>query len=203
MEYAGADSAPDFTLLQPVVFSLLPAAERAVRVLDVGCGNGFWAGRLAAMGFQVTGIDLSPTGIEAAHAAFPGVRFEVLEAAGDLCERLGEKPFDVVLSLEVVEHLYGPMEWALACFRALKPGGRLICSAPYHGFLKNLSISLVNGWDRHFTPNWEGGHIKFWSRRTLTRLLARAGFGVGEMKFRGAGRIPYFWKSMVFSVPRQ
>jgi len=202
MEYSGADSASDFKLLRPVVFSLLPEVGRNARLLDVGCGNGYWAGQIARRGFQVVGIDPSRTGIELARATFPGVRFEALDAAGDLCERLGEGPFDFITSLEVVEHLYCPLDWALACYRALKPGGRLICSTPYHGFMKNLALSAFDGWDRHFAPNWDGGHIKFWSRRTIGQLLAQAGFQSSQMQFRGAGRIPYFWRSMVISLPR-
>jgi 2-polyprenyl-3-methyl-5-hydroxy-6-metoxy-1,4-benzoquinol methylase len=202
MDYASGDMACDFAVVRPVVFSLLPATGQGLRVLDVGCGNGFWAGALARRGFEVVGLDPSPTGIAAARTAMPGLRFEVLGAAGDLCALLGERPFDFVVSLEVVEHLYAPREWAAACYGALKPGGRLICSTPYHGFLKNLSISLANGWDRHFAPNWDGGHIKFWSRKTLTRLLAGAGFQRSGMRFRGAGRIPYLWKSLVLAARR-
>jgi len=202
MEYASGEAACDFALLQPVVFSLLPANGRGQRVLDVGCGNGFWAREITRRGFEVVGIDPSATGIAAARAAVPEMRFETLDAAGDLCDRLGEGPFDFVVSLEVVEHLYSPRDWAAACYGALKPGGRLICSTPYHGFLKNLCLSLCNGWDRHFAPNWDGGHIKFWSRSTLTRLLTNAGFGMEGLEFRGAGRVPYLWKSMVVSTLR-
>ena len=49
--------------------------------------------------------------------------------------------------------------------------------------------------DHHYTALWDGGHIKFWSRETLTKLLEEFGFRVTD--FRGAGRLPYLWKSML------
>jgi hypothetical protein len=49
--------------------------------------------------------------------------------------------------------------------------------------------------DFHFTALWEGGHIKFWSRKTITQLLEEFGFQV--IGFHGCGRVPYLWKSML------
>ena len=73
-------------------------------------------------------------------------------------------------------------------------GGEMIISTPYHGYLKNLLISLLNGWDKHFTVLLDGGHIKFWSKKTLSQLLNEFGFSI--IDFKGAGRFPYLWKSM-------
>ncbi len=52
--------------------------------------------------------------------------------------------------------------------------------------------------DRHFTVLWDHGHIKFWSPKTLSFALEEAGFT--DLKMIGAGRVPYLWKSMVFSA---
>jgi SAM-dependent methyltransferase len=159
------------------------------RVLDVGCGNGFIAGQLQAEGFDVMGIDADEEGISVARAAWPDVHFEVLDS-----ESLEEEEaFDFVISTEVIEHLYDPFTFAANCARALKPGGKLIVSTPYHGYLKNLLLSLTDGWDRHHDALRVGGHIKFWSRSTLKRLLVVAGFR--NVSFIGAGRAPYIWMS--------
>lgn len=77
----------------------------------------------------------------------------------------------------------------------LKPGGVLIVSTPYHGYLKNLALSLADKWDDHHTPFWDGGHIKFWSRRTLSEFLRREGFEV--LGFHDVGRLPFLWKSVI------
>jgi hypothetical protein len=61
--------------------------------------------------------------------------------------------------------------------------------------MKNLAIAALGTWDRHASPLWDGGHIKLWSRRTLFDLLHEMGFR--ELAFRGAGRVPFLWMSMV------
>ncbi len=199
-EFGYENAAPKHTVayLAPPVEALLPATPG--RALDIGCGNGYWASHLARLGWSVVGIDASAEGIGIARKSFPGMRFEQQLIAPDLLDQLDEEPFDLVLSLEVVEHLYAPREWAQAAFNALRPGGRLVCSTPYHGYLKNLALSLAGKWDWHLKPLWDGGHIKFFSRSTLAELLEEAGFT--DLQFRGAGRAPGLWMSMVMSGDR-
>lgn len=165
------------------------------RVLDVGCGNGYLCGEFLRHGCNVVGIDLSESGISVARRAYPSGRFEVLAADERVLENLAEDPFDIVISSEVVEHLYAPRAYARGCYAAVKPGGTFICSTPYHGYLKNLVIALRGDWDNHANPLWDGGHIKLWSKRTLRTLLEEAGFV--DFAFRGAGRLPALWMTMV------
>ena len=119
---------------------------------------------------------------------------------GELPPELRKIPFLTVISMEVIEHLYSPRTFAAFVRSILEAngGGRFILTTPYHGYLKNLSIALAGKADRHYSALWEGGHIKFWSRRTLAILLREAGFR--NMAFTGAGRIPYLWRHMVFSA---
>ena len=170
------------------------------RVLDVGCGNGYTCGKFLEHGAQVVGIDLSREGIELARREYPEGRFELVGADDDLLEKLGEEPFDLVVSTEVVEHLYAPRRWAKGCFAALKPGGLFICTTPYHGYMKNLALSLLGKWDAHANPLWDGGHIKLWSKRTLFALLTEAGFR--NLEFQGAGRWPGFWMTMIVKAEK-
>ena len=181
----------------PAVFALAGEIRPGTRVLDVGCGNGFTCGEFLKRGCHVTGIDLSVQGVELARKTYHQGRFEVLPADVNLLANLQEEPFDLIVSTEVVEHLYAPRSYASGCFKALKPGGRFICTTPYHGYLKNLMLSLFGKWDSHANPLWDGGHIKLWSRVTLTRLLEEAGFQ--NIEFRGAGRLPFLWMTMVLS----
>jgi 2-polyprenyl-3-methyl-5-hydroxy-6-metoxy-1,4-benzoquinol methylase len=112
-------------------------------------------------------------------------------------DELGAEPFDLVVSTEVIEHLYAPRAYATAAFQALRPGGRFVCSTPYHGYIKNLALGILNRWDTHMDPLWDGGHIKCWSRQTLSTLLAETGFV--KVQFRGVGRVPALWMTMVMS----
>jgi 2-polyprenyl-6-hydroxyphenyl methylase/3-demethylubiquinone-9 3-methyltransferase len=66
--------------------------------------------------------------------------------------------------------------------------------------LKNLALSIAGAWDAHHHPLVDGGHIKFWSRRTLAQLLSDEGFE--EVAFQGAGRLPFLWKSMILMARR-
>ncbi|HEX2836865.1 MAG TPA: class I SAM-dependent methyltransferase [Phycisphaerales bacterium] len=165
------------------------------RVLDVGCGNGFWASRLKAAGADVIGVDPSEQGIAIARKNHPAIRFEQVHVHEGLCTDLGVAPFDAVTSFEVVEHLYDPRSWARSCFAALRPGGLFLCSTPYHGYLKNVALAASGSMDKHFTVLWDGGHIKFWSVKTLSALLTEAGFR--DIQWKGYGRLPYLWMGMV------
>ena len=190
------DARPTYaqSYLWPVVvreIERLGLAEK--RAFDLGCGNGSLAGRLIERSYLVAGVDPSPSGVAQAKAAFPQARFELGSSEDDLRGRFGT--FPLVVSLEVIEHCFSARRFARVCFDLLQPGGTLICSTPYHGYLKNLAISLAGGWDRHHTSLDDGNHIKFFSMRTLGALLRGAGFA--DIRFIRVGRIPPLAKSMV------
>lgn len=170
--------------------------EKNRTLLDVGCGNGSMASFLIENGYSVYGTDASSTGIEQARKKYPD-RFFLQDLTKDeLPSELSAISFDTIVSTEVVEHLYDPRKYIAFCKNVLgkNGGGELILSTPYHGYLKNLVMAVSGTLDNHFTALWDGGHIKFWSHKTLTQLLTEQGFKVTE--FKGSGRIPYLWKSM-------
>lgn len=182
-------------LLEPLIARLLP--DKQTPILDIGCGNGYFANRLIDQGYTVYGIDTSPDGIAIANRQHPDHFFRCDVTCAELPAPLRAIPFRTVLCMEVIEHLYSPR--TMVCFaRELllrSGGGELLVTTPYHGYLKNLTIALADRMDYHLSALWEGGHIKFWSKRTLTRLLSDAGYR--DIAIRGAGRIPYLWRHMV------
>ena len=172
------------------------------RICDLGSGNGNLAGALTAAGWQVVGVERDATGVEISRRTHPDIPFYCMSVEDDPGVLLAaEDRFDAVVSTEVVEHLFAPHLLPAFARRLLVPGGYLIVSTPYHGYLKNLALSLADKWDDHHTPLWHGGHIKFWSRATLTQLLEDNGFRVTA--FSGVGRLPYLWKSMVLVAQAQ
>jgi 2-polyprenyl-6-hydroxyphenyl methylase/3-demethylubiquinone-9 3-methyltransferase len=193
--YQDAEAGHMHARFLPQLLRFAGELHAGTRVLDVGCGNGFTCGEFLRRGCTVVGVDLSRQGIEIATRTYPKGRFMVVSADDKLLSHLGEEPFDLVVSTEVVEHLYAPREYARGCFDALKPGGRFLCTTPYHGYLKNLAIAVAGKWDSHANPLWDGGHIKLWSRHTLTQLLKETGFQ--RIQFRGVGRVPGLWMTMV------
>lgn len=82
----------------------------------------------------------------------------------------------------------------------LKNGGQLILSTPYHGYLKNLAISPINGWDPHCKVVYRLGTYQVFSKRTLAAMACNAGFR--NPCFLGVGRLPWLWKSMIMSVQK-
>jgi 2-polyprenyl-6-hydroxyphenyl methylase/3-demethylubiquinone-9 3-methyltransferase len=71
----------------------------------------------------------------------------------------------------------------------------LILTTSYHGYLKNLALSLTNCWDDHVHVDREGGHIKFFSEKTLSQMLHGSGFE--NVTYHNVGRVRWLWKSMV------
>ena len=148
---------------------------------------------LGELGYRVTGIDLSASGIAIAQKAYPNCTFAIGSAYDDLAAVYGR--FPLVVSLEVVEHCYDPRKFAQSLFDLVEPGGTAVVSTPYHGYLKNVALSVSGKLETHFTALWDGGHIKFFSIKTLTTLLSEAGFV--DIRFARVGRIPPLAKSMI------
>jgi 2-polyprenyl-3-methyl-5-hydroxy-6-metoxy-1,4-benzoquinol methylase len=165
-------------------------------VLDLGCGNGALVNRLLAEGFDAYGVDNSISGVAQASNIAPGRFWRMNIEHDELPRELREIPFRTVISTEVIEHLYNPRALIALAKKLLRAsgGGVLILSTPYHGYLKNLLIALLGRYDQHHTALWDGGHIKFFSRRTLETMITEQGFAVEQ--FRGIGRAPLLWKSM-------
>lgn len=177
----------------PAIMALLPASG-PLNILDVGCGNGYLVNYLSEAGHHVVGIDTAEDGIEIARDTYPHLKFQLRSAYERLDDLLGAA-VDVIISSEVIEHLYSPQRFLRNMHATLRPGGVLVLTTPYHGYLKNLAISLLNGWDDHHHPEREGGHIKFFSQKSLRQLLVAHRFR--DITFRNAGRLPFLWKSMV------
>lgn len=181
--------------LLPPVLQLL-ARHRAQRVLDLGCGNGAMCGDLERRGHAVTGMDYSASGIAIARHNHPGIRFEQQDL-GEALPASHAQAYDAVISTEVVEHMLLPRRLIANALFALRPGGLLVVSTPYHGYLKNLAIAICNGFDAHWHPLRDFGHIKFFSKSTLCQLLAES--GVSRLEVRLAGRFYPISKSMIAS----
>lgn len=178
--------------LTRVFVELVKKLDDVRTICDLGCGNGHIAGRLAALGYQVTGVDASPSGIKIARRTYPGVEFVEATIDRDL-KTLGS--FDLVLSSDVIEHLYRPSDLLEAATCLLKPDGQILLGTPYHGYLKNLALAATGKMDAHFSALHDGGHIKFFSLQTLSKLMTSHGFT--DLSFTYYGRAPWLWKNMI------
>jgi 2-polyprenyl-3-methyl-5-hydroxy-6-metoxy-1,4-benzoquinol methylase len=175
----------------------LPPPPR--RVMELGCGNGYVARLLRDRGYDVTAVDPSESGIAIARQfESDRLRFHIASTSEDLAARFGT--FQVVISLEVIEHCLSANEFLSRFAAMLEPDGVGVISTPYHGYLKNLALAVSGRFDRHFDPLWEGGHVRFFSIATMTRLCEAHGL---TPSFRRVGRIPPLAKSMIVTVKRR
>jgi 2-polyprenyl-3-methyl-5-hydroxy-6-metoxy-1,4-benzoquinol methylase len=198
-EYQWASSAPgngeSGEGLADLLVGLVKGLKNVRRVCDLGCGNGHLAGRLAELGYDITGVDSSQSGIDVAHDNYPKVKFVCSLIRHSLVEEIADSDFDLVISSDVIEHLYRPSILPETANALLRPRGHLLIGTPYHGYLKNVALSVTGRMESHFTALWDGGHIKFFSVRTLSELVTKSGFS--DLHFSYYGRAPYLWKNMI------
>lgn len=181
--------------ITPEILDILKSLEVS-RVLDLGSGNGKLCSEMSKVGYEVAGVEYDLEGVNLSKFNYPEIPFYNYGVQDDPVDLLKqEKEFDAIVSTEVIEHLFSPHLLPIYARSVLKDNGYLIISTPYHGYVKNLMLSVLNKWDFHHTALWHGGHIKFWSRVTLTKLLEENGFNV--IDFSGVGRFSYLWKSMI------
>jgi 2-polyprenyl-3-methyl-5-hydroxy-6-metoxy-1,4-benzoquinol methylase len=164
---------------------LLDNVAAGERVLDVGCGEGRFAVALARAGARVVGIDVAQEALRRARAANPQLDLRLVEAARDW--PLPDAGFDVVWAGEVIEHVADTAGWLSEIRRVLRSGGRLLLSTPAHDRLSRLRFALS---ERAFAERFDplGDHLRFYSRETLSGLIAS--FGFQEVRVRGAGGAP-------------
>lgn len=151
-----------------------PLADRSA--IDVGCGAGLLAEPLARLGARVTGLDAAAENVAAAQAHAEAVGLTVDYRNVDI-ETLEGETFDLVTSMEVIEHVTDPAAFVAALERALAPGGLMLLSTPNRTPLSR--IMLVEAAERlgqvpRGTHDWH----KFLTPDELTALLTNAGLTV-------------------------
>ena len=131
-----------------------------LRLLDIGCGGGLLCEPMRRLGFDVTGVDASERNIGTAstHAAEQGLDIRYLCSTAETLLAEGEGPFDVVLNMEVIEHVADPGEYLRTTARLLKPGGLMIV-ATLNRTLKALALAKIGAeyvlrWVPAGTPDW-------------------------------------------------
>ncbi len=153
-------------------------AERApfggLRLLDIGCGGGLLSEPMTRLGFAVVGVDASERNIEAAqaHAAAQGLDIDYRATTAEALLQAGEPPFDLVLNMEVVEHVADPGAYLRDCAQLIAPGGTMIV-ATLNRTAKAWAMAVVGAervlrWLPAGTHDWR----KFLKPEEIRRHLA-------------------------------
>ena len=156
-----------------------PAADRpfaGLRLLDIGCGGGLLSEPMARLGAEVVGADAAERNIPVArvHAAQSGLAIDYRHTTAEALAGAGER-FDVVLNMEVVEHVADPAAYLAACQRLLKPGGLMVCSTINRN-AKSFAMAILGAeyvmrWLPRGTHDWK----KFITPDELYGLIRSAG----------------------------
>lgn len=169
----------------------------SLRVLDVGCGEGQLTATIADAGYQVLGVDVTEEPLRRARLRHPELELRRVEPAGEW--PLADASFDVVWSGETIEHVADTARWLSELRRVLRSGGSLILSTPAHGPLTRLGLALSRQrFERHFDPRAD--HLRFYTRRTLSRLLED--FGYEQVEVSEAGGMPGARRALLASAVR-
>jgi 2-polyprenyl-3-methyl-5-hydroxy-6-metoxy-1,4-benzoquinol methylase len=158
--------------------------------LELGCGNCSVCHVIAEHGYGVVGVDTSESGIAISRQSFPDCQL-IQADIYDLPDIDMLHSFDVVLAIEVIEHFLDPKELAKNAKKCLTPGVRLIIYTFYHGYLKNLALSLSGKIINILPYLGITATLKF-SVERLTKLLTSE--GGTDIKFKCTGRCPYLWQ---------
>jgi 2-polyprenyl-6-hydroxyphenyl methylase/3-demethylubiquinone-9 3-methyltransferase len=156
-----------------------PKARRpfeGLRLLDIGCGGGLLSEPMARLGFSVTGVDASARniGTASAHAAEQGLEIDYRASTAEALLAGGEPPFDVILNMEVIEHVADPGQFLRDCSRLLKPGGLMIV-ATLNRTLKAFALAKIGA---EYVLRWLPVGTHDWSQFLKPEELR--GFLAGE-----------------------
>ena len=163
-------------------FEREPKAMRplaGLRLLDIGCGGGLLAEPLARMGAEVVGIDPARSNVETAriHAAQSGLAVDYRNITAEALAEAGER-FDIVLAMEVVEHVADVALFTRTCCDLVRPGGLLVM-ATINRTMASFGLAIVGaeyvlGWLPRGTHDWN----KFVTPRELETAIAAGGLDV-------------------------
>ncbi len=170
-----------------------PLPFKGLRILDIGCGGGLLSEPMARLGADVVGADAAPRNIPVAqvHAAQSGLAIDYRHTTAEDLAASGEQ-FDVVLNMEVVEHVADPQGYLTACQLLLKPGGLMICSTLNRN-PKSFVMAIVGAeWVMRWLPKGTHDWAKFITPDELYDLIRKAGLEPVDRK--GMVFNPISWK---------
>lgn len=153
-----------------------PAPFSGLRVLDIGCGGGLLSEPMARLGAEVVGVDAAERNVPVAslHANEQGLSIDYRHATAEDLVDEGDS-FDVVLNMEVVEHVPDPGAFLAACHDLLKPGGLMTCST-INRTAKSFALAIIGA---EYVMRWLPAGTHQWSRfltpDELFGLLRQAG----------------------------
>jgi 2-polyprenyl-6-hydroxyphenyl methylase/3-demethylubiquinone-9 3-methyltransferase len=179
-------------------FGLDPNAERplnGLRVLDIGCGGGLLCEPMVRLGATVTGVDALERNLKTAktHAEQVGVEVDYRHGTIEQMVEAGEAPYDVVLNMEVIEHVANPPEFMADCGAMVRPGGIMLCST-INRTLKAFTLAIVGAeYVLRWLPRGTHQYAKLVKPVEITRWMSDAGLNITEQIGMSLNPITNVW----------
>ena len=180
------------------VEAILFSAQTGGTVLDVGCGNGHLLYQLRARYTKLIGLEFSAHRLEQAKLNLAGCDFAPWLGSAEDMRMVESSSVDCVVSADTIEHIPDVYAAASELFRVLRIGGRLVINTPNIAFLKKRALLLLGRFPSTSQRNeglgsdilFDGGHLHYFTYRSLSLLLMRAGFEIDtSIGFGKLGRI--------------
>jgi SAM-dependent methyltransferase len=193
--------------MQAIVF--VPAQGKTV--LDIGCGDGWLLYQFRNRFSHLVGLEYSQGRLDVAHAKLKGLAFTGVCGSAENMHSIESNSIDHIVCADVIEHIPDVYQAADEMFRVLRPGGHAVINTPNIAFVKKRLRLLAGRFPSTSQPNeghgsdilYDGGHLHYFTYRSLRVLLQRSGFSVvREMGFGPLGKLHDVWRTG-FSVAVQ
>ena len=165
-----------------------------LRILDIGCGGGLLSEPMARLGATVVGADAAPRNIPVAqvHALAQGLVIDYRHTTAEDLAASGER-FDVVLNMEVVEHVSDPLTYLTACHDLLNLNGVMICSTLNRN-AKSFMMAIIGAeWVMRWLPKGTHDWAKFITPDELQALIEKAGLSMLDRKGMVFNPVAWSW----------
>jgi SAM-dependent methyltransferase len=173
--------------------------------MDIGCGDGSLLYQYRNRYAHLIGLEYSAERLRQAEANLAGLKFTGLQGSAEEIAQLADNSVDRIITADVIEHIPDVYAASHEMFRVLKPGGWLVINTPNIAFIKKRLVLALGRFPSTSQPNeglgsdvlFDGGHLHYFTYRSLRLVLERAGFEmVRPMGFGRFGIFHSLWPSL-------